>query len=191
MENHKNHDPGPQSLNLLECCHKSHESVIFYGQVDLFFNMNSELSNFLQTLACNNFIKHMIINYLRLILICLITVLTFGSCSSHQPDKSTPASIADHQSIIDANTPLIYTKHARCRMSCRHISEADIREVLREGHINEAKSKQEPGKCPTYAIEDHRNSDGVRLRIVFAKCDREVRVVTCIDRDDEFSCDCQ
>ena len=97
----------------------------------------------------------------------------------------------DHQSIIDPATPLIYTKHARCRMACRHISEGDIKEVLREGYINEAKSKQEQGKCPTYAIEDNRNSDGVRLRIVFAKCETEVRVVTCIDRDDEFSCDCQ
>jgi hypothetical protein len=76
-------------------------------------------------------------------------------------------------------------------MDCRHISEADIREVLREGHVNEAKSKQEPGKCPAYAIEDNRNSDGIRLRIVFAKCDHEVKVVTCIDRDDEFPCDCK
>lgn len=76
-------------------------------------------------------------------------------------------------------------------MSCRHISEADIREVLREGHINEAKSKQEPGRCPAYAIEDERNSDHIRLRIVFAKCEDEVKVVTCIDRDDEFACDCK
>jgi hypothetical protein len=104
---------------------------------------------------------------------------------------ATPAASGDHQTIIDPNTPLIYTKHASCRMECRHISEADIREVLREGHVNEAKSKQEPGKCPTYAIEDFRNSDGIRLRIVFAKCEHEVKVVTCIDRDDEFPCDCK
>ncbi len=104
---------------------------------------------------------------------------------------AAPNASATHQSIIDPNTALIYTKHAKCRMECRHISEADIREVLREGYVNEAKSKQEPGKCPAYAIEDNRNSDGVRLRIVFAKCDHEVKVVTCIDRDDEFNCDCK
>ena len=86
---------------------------------------------------------------------------------------------------------MYYTRHARCRMECRHISEADIREVLRDGHINEAKSQQNQSPCPTYAIEDNRSSDGVRLRIVFAKCDNEVKVVTCIDRDDEFSCDCK
>lgn len=105
-----------------------------------------------------------------------------------QPANATPA---DHQTLIAPDTKLIYTRHARCRMSCRHISEADIREVLREGHINEAKSKQEPGRCPAYAIEDERNSDHIRLRIVFAKCETEVKVVTCIDRDDEFQCDCK
>lgn len=112
----------------------------------------------------------------------------FASCTSHQ-DK--PNGSGDHQTIIDPNTHLIYTRHARCRMDCRHISEDDIREVLREGHINEAKSKQESGKCPTYAIEEDRHKDGVRLRIVFAKCDHDTKVVTCIDRDHEFECECK
>lgn len=108
-----------------------------------------------------------------------------------QTEQPAAAAPADHQTLIAPDTKLIYTRHARCRMSCRHISEADIREVLREGHINEAKSKQEPDRCPTYAIEDERNSDHIRLRIVFAKCDDVVKVVTCIDRDDEFACDCK
>lgn len=96
-----------------------------------------------------------------------------------------------HQSVIDPNTSLIYTRHARCRMDCRHISEEDIREVLREGHINEAKSQQNQTPCPTYAIEEDRHKDGVRLRIVFAKCDHETKVLTCIDRDHEYECDCK
>jgi hypothetical protein len=125
----------------------------------------------------------------KLIFISLFFGVVFASCTSHQ-DKSGFAS-GDHQSIIGPNCPLIYTRHARCRMYCRHISEGDIREVLREGHINEAKSRQEEGKCPTYAIEEDRHTDGVRLRIVFAKCDDETRVVTCIDRDHEFECDCK
>ena len=125
---------------------------------------------------------------LKHFLIPLLFGAVFVSCTSHQ-DK--PNSANDHQAIIDPNTHLIYTRHARCRMDCRHISEDDIREVLREGHINEAKSKQESGKCPTYAIEEDRHKDGVRLRIVFAKCDHETKVVTCIDRDHEFECECK
>ena len=124
----------------------------------------------------------------RLLFICLLTSVIIASCTSHENGSSASG---DHQSVIDPNSPLIYTRHARCRMDCRHISEGDIREVLREGHINEAKSKQESGRCPTYAIEEDRRTDGVRLRIVFAKCDHETRVVTCIDRDHEFECDCK
>jgi hypothetical protein len=111
--------------------------------------------------------------------------------SSPETPAVPGASVGEHQTVIDPDAHLIFTKHARCRMDCRHISEADIREVLREGHINEAKSQQNQTPCPTYAIEDNRNSDGIRLRIVFAKCENEVKVVTCIDRDDEFACDCK
>ena len=141
----------------------------------------------------------MIRSFSYLLYVALSASIAFTSCSSRQPNQggtpdrqsAQPHSSGQGQSIIDPDAPLIYTKHARCRMACRHISEADIREVLREGHVNAAKSKQEAGKCPAYAIEDNRNSDGIRLRIVFAKCDHEVKVVTCIDRDDEFACDCK
>ena len=132
----------------------------------------------------------MTLNSLKLLFISFFAGVVFASCTPNRDNKSIPDA-GDHQSIIDPSTPLIYTKHARCRMDCRHISEGDIREVLREGHINEAKSKQESGRCPTYAIEEDRHKDGVRLRVVFAKCDHETRVVTCIDRDHEFACDCK
>jgi len=126
------------------------------------------------------------------LIVILLTVVLFARLYKGQIfSTNIPAISGNHQSIIDPNTPLIYTRHARCRMECRHISEEDIREVLREGYINEAKSKQEPGKCPAYAIEEDRHKDGVRLRIVFAKCDHETKVVTCIDRDHEFECDCK
>jgi hypothetical protein len=109
----------------------------------------------------------------------------------HDRDQSSHISPGYHQSAIDPNSALIYTHHARCRMECRHISERDIREVLQEGYINSAKSEQNPGPCPTYAIEENRHTDGVRLRIIFAKCGQETRVVTCIDRDHEYACDCK
>ena len=118
----------------------------------------------------------------------------FGVSASQKQDSipsSASSSTSEHQTAIDPSTKLIFTHHAQCRMDCRHITEADIREVLREGHINEAKSQQNESPCPTYAIEDDRNSDGVRLRIVFAKCDDITKVVTCIDRDHEYECECK
>jgi hypothetical protein len=144
-----------------------------------------------------------IILVIILLLVVLFARLYKGQIHDHAPmhpignhePQHAPVDIApsgsSFQSAIDANASLIYTHHARCRMDCRHISESDIREVLREGHINPAKSQQNETPCPIYAIEEDRHKDGVRLRIVFAKCDNEVKVVTCIDRDHEFDCDCK
>ena len=126
-----------------------------------------------------------------IVVILLGAVLFTRIYKGHPHTDGYTNTTAAHQSVIDPGTPLIYTRHARCRMDCRHISEGDIREVLREGHLNEAKSQQNQTPCPTYAIEEDRHKDGVRLRIVFAKCDQETKVVTCIDRDHEFDCDCK
>ena len=74
-------------------------------------------------------------------------------------------------------------------MDCRHITEHEIREVLQHGIVDIRKSNPNDHPCPTYAIEA-RTDEGQRLRIVFAKCTDEVKVVTCIDLDHDFECDC-
>jgi len=93
------------------------------------------------------------------------------------------------QNIISPNASLYYTKHAKCRMDCRHITEREIREVLERGIVDERKSNPQDKPCPTYAIEA-RTDEGQHLRIVFATCTDEVKVVTCIDLDHDFECDC-
>ena len=85
---------------------------------------------------------------------------------------------------------LIYTKHARCRMDCRHINEREIKEVIAANHINERKSDAAGRPCPTYAYEGY-STDKQHLRIVVAKCETNWKVVTCIDLDNEFACDCK
>lgn len=110
-----------------------------------------------------------------------------------QPQSAPPpVSIENGQNIIPKNARLIYTKHARCRMQCRNITEQEIHEVLDFGKINTAKSEAHNGSgtCPTYALEANTH-EGQRLRIVFAKCDDVVKVVTCIDLDHEFECHCE
>ncbi len=85
--------------------------------------------------------------------------------------------------------PLVYTKHARCRMECRHINEAEIKEVLAENYINQRKSNTDGKPCPTYAYEGY-SKEHQHLRIVIAKCDNTWKVVTCIDLGNEFDCNC-
>lgn len=93
------------------------------------------------------------------------------------------------QTLINPNTALVYTKHAKCRMTCRDITEEEIREVLREGKINPQKSDQNDKPCASYAIED-KVEDGQNLRIVFGICGSTVKVITCIDLGEKHDCNC-
>ena len=84
---------------------------------------------------------------------------------------------------------IIYSKHARCRMDCRHIDEDEIKEILKDGKVNERKIETD-SRGKTYPLEGM--AEGHHLRIVFApKGNDAVEVVTCIDLDTDWQCDCE
>ncbi|CAL1516896.1 DUF4258 domain-containing protein [Chitinophaga sp. MM2321] len=86
---------------------------------------------------------------------------------------------------------LEYTRHAICRMECRHVTKAEVQEILAEGRINPEKSDPNDRPCPTYALEGY-STEGQHLRIVFAPCDENnMKVITCIDLDKDWSCHCE
>ena len=101
----------------------------------------------------------------------------------------TDNNTGQHQTEIPLDAHLIYTKHARCRMQCRQIDESEIQEIINTGIVNQKKSNANDQPCPTIALEGT-SHDNQQLRIVFAKCDDEVKVVTCIDLKNDFDCDC-
>lgn len=82
-----------------------------------------------------------------------------------------------------------YTRHARCRMQCRHITESDVEEIMVSGEINYAKSDPADTPCPTFAVQGH-SSDGQYLRVIFAQCATKTKVVTCYDLEKDFECSC-
>ncbi|MFK7931071.1 MAG: DUF4258 domain-containing protein [Myxococcota bacterium] len=86
--------------------------------------------------------------------------------------------------------PLQFTRHGRCRMDCRHISEAEVGEILNgAGELDPSRTRHD-GRCPSYALEG-RTSDGQRVRIVYAGCEDRTKVITVIDLDREWPCgDC-
>ena len=84
---------------------------------------------------------------------------------------------------------LILTKHAMCRMECRDITEEEIKEILREGDINYAKSNLNDKRGVTYALEGY-SDDRQHLRIIFAPEKDRLVIVTCIDLNKEWQCDC-
>ena len=85
---------------------------------------------------------------------------------------------------------IIYSKHARCRMACRNIDESEVKEILAGGQLNTSKIEEnERGK--TYPLEGETH-DKQHVRIVFApKGNDTIEVVTCIDLDTEWPCDCK
>lgn len=87
------------------------------------------------------------------------------------------------------STKLIFSKHAKCRMDCRKIDESEIREILKSGTIN-YKKIQNDKRGPTYPVEGLTH-DKQHVRIVFAPKDDGLVVVTVIDLDTEWSCDCK
>lgn len=89
---------------------------------------------------------------------------------------------------------LEYSNHAKCRMQCRHISQAEVEEIMRDGEINYNKSDLQSrllsgARCPRYAVEG-KTGDKQDVRIVFAQCNEKTEVVTVIDLDTEWQCDC-
>lgn len=83
-----------------------------------------------------------------------------------------------------------YSKHARCRMECRHIDEQEIKTILEQGTLNFKKSELQGEPCRRkYAVEGM-TSQGHRLRVIFAPCGNEMTVVTCIDLGVEWTCHC-
>jgi len=84
---------------------------------------------------------------------------------------------------------LKYTKHARCRMDCRHIDESEIKQILKEGRVNQRKSKPKDQPCPSYAVEGN-TKDGQHVRIVYADCGDVTRVITAIDLENHYNCHC-
>lgn len=93
--------------------------------------------------------------------------------------------------LLNREARLEFTKHARCRMECRHVTEQEVAEILQKGEVNLEKSNPNDRPCPTFALEGY-SHEGQHLRIVFAPCDKNsARVVTCIDLDQDWTCHCE
>jgi hypothetical protein len=113
-----------------------------------------------------------------------------GGGRREEGEDGGPAEV-DRRGGLNRNaSTLIYSKHARCRMDCRHISESEVVEVLKKGHINYSKSDMRGQPDPKYAIEGL-TVDGQEVRIIFANSPRGIVVVTVIDLENEWKCNCK
>ena len=71
-------------------------------------------------------------SYIKLILLIVVVIiyLIFFRKSNTINQHSNSDKI-DHRENEFRHHHLYYTKHARCRMDCRHIDESEIKEILK------------------------------------------------------------
>lgn len=133
-------------------------------------------------------------NTATLVIMLLLLAIVFGikkckELKQSYPERTTTSTEGDWR-----NHKLVYTKHARCRMACRDISETEIEYIVVNGIVNEEKSKEAndeaTGHCPTYALEGN-TKDGQHVRIVYGACDKITKVITAIDLGAAHECDCR
>lgn len=104
--------------------------------------------------------------------------------------KDPASNKTDRDKGFDRRTAYLeYSNHAKCRMQCRKISQAEVEEIMQDGKINYNKSDLQNARCPRYAVEGVTRDDQ-RVRIVFAQCNDKTVVVTVIDLETDFECHC-
>ena len=74
-------------------------------------------------------------------------------------------------------------------MECRHISQEEVEEIMKDGKINYYKTDVNAKPCPAYALEGI-TKDDQRVRIVFGQCDEKTKVITVIDLNTDWTCHC-
>ena len=124
------------------------------------------------------------------LIIAVLAIILFFVKKCKADNTTNPSSEVNRNRGFDRRVSYIeYTEHAKCRMQCRKISQAEVEEIMRDGKVNYAKSDVNDRPCPTYALEGI-TKDDQRVRIVFAQCDLKTKVVTSIDLDTKWECNC-
>lgn len=103
--------------------------------------------------------------------------------------KQTTSTINRNRGFDRRISFIEYTEHAKCRMQCRKISQAEVEEIMQDGKINYNKTDVNDKPCPSYALEGI-TRDGQKVRIVFGQCDYKTKVITCIDLNTDWECHC-
>lgn len=134
-------------------------------------------------------------NFKKLLPFIFILVLAFAAfvlrnCRGENK-KSNHTEVKNPRGLNRNPSQINYTKHAKCRMDCRTITESEINQVLTSGNVNYSKSDLKKSDCSKrYAIDGY-SKDAQHIRIVVAPCADELTVITCIDLDKDWECHCE
>jgi Domain of unknown function (DUF4258) len=111
-----------------------------------------------------------------------------GLTTDTNKEKSSSKAIGNLDVFRDENAEYFFTKHARCRMECRHITQREVKEVVRKADVNYSKSELDAPRGSKYALEGYTSEDKQHIRIIVAPKQKHLTIVTVIDLDEEWSC---
>lgn len=74
-------------------------------------------------------------------------------------------------------------------MDCRQITIDEIKEILEKGNVNQSKSTVSSKGNRTYALEGY-SHENQHIRVIVAPENGDLVVITCIDLNKEWSCNC-
>jgi Domain of unknown function (DUF4258) len=112
-----------------------------------------------------------------------------NSTSVTKEKRSTSADGKNNLDVFrDPDAEYFFTKHARCRMECRSITQKEVKEIVRKAEVNYNKSELDAPQGPKYALEGYTSKDRQHVRIIVAPKQKHLSIVTVIDLDKEWEC---
>lgn len=104
-----------------------------------------------------------------------------------EPDKEF-SSRTSLDVFRDPDAEYFFTKHARCRMACRRITQKEVKEIVRRAEVNYKKSDLQAQDGPKYALEGYSSQDRQHIRVIVAPKKKHLSIVTVIDLDKDWEC---
>ena len=134
-------------------------------------------------------IPYLILLVFFLIALALRQYRESSASEGAETGKSNTATTRNSLDIFrDQDAEYFFTKHARCRMECRHITQKEVKEIVRKADVNYSKSEPDASTGPTYALEGYTSRDRQHIRIIVAPKQRHLSIVTVIDLDKDWEC---
>ena len=129
--------------------------------------------------------------FLAAMTILLLFLKNCNKNKSSNSKKNTTTEVKEQRGLNRNPSQINYSKHAKCRMDCRHIDESEVKDMIATGTLNYKKSDLQKDDChKRYAVEGY-SKDNQHLRIIVVPCADEITIVTCIDIGAEWECHCE
>ncbi len=134
---------------------------------------------------------------LAVFLVIALGVRQYREQSDVQPTSSTASKTTQPadgsgKSYLDVfrdpQSEYFFTKHARCRMKCRKITQKEVKEIVRKADVNYSKSELDAAQGSKYAVEGYTSKDKQHIRVIVAPKQRHLSIVTVIDLDKDWEC---